>query len=293
MKKPSLLLGAHMSIAGGLEKAIERGESIGCTAIQIFSKSNRQWAAKEITKQEAEHFKSVWKSSSIKYVVAHATYLINIGSPEKLTCSKSVKALSLELMRCEQLNIPYLVLHPGSHLKTSEQECLKRIADNLNEIFESTRGKTKILLETMPGQGSMVCYSFEQIATLLDLSSFKQRLGVCFDTCHAFVAGYDFRTKETYDMMWKTFNSIIGLDYLKVIHINDSKKDLGSYVDRHENIGKGKLGLDAFRLLCNDKRFFDIPKILETPKTTLADDAKNMAALKSLLSTATRAIFKI
>ena len=265
-KKHSLLLGAHMSISGGLEKSIERGESINCTAIQIFTKSNRQWTAKKLTDDSRSLFKERVKDSFIRSIIVHATYLINLGSPDIQTNKKSVTAVCEELKRCEQLDIPYLVLHPGSHLKSGEKTCLEKISDALNTIFEKTPGKTMILLENMAGQGSQVCYSFEQLAYIRSRSAYKKRLGICFDTCHAFAAGYDFRTQGSYTKIWKQFDTIIGLENLKAIHINDSKKELGSKIDRHEEIGKGKIGLEAFRLLFNDKRFFDIPKILETPK---------------------------
>jgi len=292
-KKQQLLLGAHMSIAGGFHLALERGESIGCTAIQIFTKSNRQWAARKLTNQDLNTFEAARKQSPIKSIIAHATYLINIGSPNKDTCKKSMKALALELQRCDQLGILYLVLHPGSHLGTGEEECLQRIADNLNDVFDKTPGKTTILLETMAGQGSSVCYTFEHIAEILSQSAFKKRLGVCFDTCHAFVAGYDFRTKKTYEDMWKEFDKIIGLKKLKAIHINDSKKELGSHVDRHEDIGKGTLGLEPFKFLFNDERFFDIPKILETPKDDLKNDLKNIETIKKLISPRTKRTLSI
>jgi deoxyribonuclease IV len=286
-KKSHLLLGAHMSISGGFEKAIERGTSIGCTTIQIFTKSNRQWHAKPISQEEADLFRKAVKDSDIHPIVAHATYLINIGSPDKTIESKSIKAVIDELQRCTILGIPYLVLHPGSHVDTDEATCLERIAHNLDKIFEADSSNTKILLETMAGQGSSVCYSFDQIATIRNLSSQKARIGVCFDTCHAFVAGYDFTTPHGYKTMWADFDSIIGLNHLYAIHVNDSKKGLGSYVDRHEEIGKGVIGLEAFKLLFNDSRFFDIPKILETPKGELEDDLRNMQTIRSLLSEAT------
>ena len=292
-KKQRLLFGAHMSIAGGIHLALERGESIGCTAIQIFTKSNRQWSAKKLITQDSNAFKTALKQSPIKSVIAHATYLINIGSPKKEIYQKSIKALALELQRCDQLGVPYLVLHPGSHLGTGEEECLQRIANNLNDVFDKAPGKTKILLETMAGQGSSVCYAFEHIAEILSKSAFKKRLGVCFDTCHAFVAGYDLRTKKTYEDTWKEFDKIIGLKKLKAIHLNDSKKELGSRVDRHEDIGKGTLGLEPFKLLFNDERFFDIPKILETPKDDLKNDLRNMETIKKLISPRTKRTLSI
>lgn len=292
-KKSCLLLGAHMSISGGFEKAIERGTSIGCTTIQVFTKSNRQWHAKPITDQEAELFHAAVKESAIKPIVAHATYLINIGAPDKTIEKKSINAVMDELNRCEMLGIPYLVLHPGSHVGTDEKGCLERIAQNLDTILEADTGKTKILLETMAGQGSSVCYTFEQIAAIRKLSHHKQRVGVCFDTCHAFTAGYDFTTPHGYKAMWDEFDATIGLNHLEVMHINDSKKELGSRVDRHDDIGKGKIGLEAFRMLFNDPRFFDVPKLLETPKhdhdkDELGGYARNMQVIKHLLSDATK-----
>jgi len=283
-KKHVLLLGAHMSIAGGLDKAITRGESIGCTAIQIFTKNNRQWATKKLSNTEIASFKASARKSPIQFIVAHASYLINLGSPNKDTEKRSITAAKEELKRCDALNIPYLILHPGACLETGEKLCIKQVSDNLNIIFKTTSGKTMLLLETMAGQGSSICYRFEQIAEIYKLSKFKQRLGVCFDTCHTFAAGYDFRTKVTYDNMWKKFDQVIGIKHIKAIHINDSKKVLGSRIDRHEDIGKGELGLNFFRLIFNDKRFFNIPKILETPKKTIEDDLKNMEIIKSLLS---------
>jgi len=290
IKKNTLLLGAHMSIAGGLDKAITRGESIGCTAIQIFTKNNRQWATRKLSNTEITSFKATARKSPIQFIVAHASYLINLGSPNKDTEKKSITAVQEELKRCDTLNIPYLILHPGAHLKIDEKSCIKQVSDNLNIIFKTTPGKTMLLLETMAGQGSSICYRFEQIAEIYKLSKFKQRLGVCFDTCHVFVAGYDFRTEATYNNMWKKFDQIIGIKNIKVIHINDSKKILGSRVDRHEDIGKGKLGLNFFRLIFNDKRFFNVPKILETTKETLADDLKNMKIIKNLLLSETNKI---
>lgn len=292
-KKHCLLLGAHMSIKGGLDQAIIRGESINCTTIQIFTKSNRQWYAKKLTNDAIELFKATEKQSPINPVVAHASYLLNLGSSDRTLMKKSVISAQEELERCERLGIPYLVIHCGSHTRSNEQICLQQIADNLNKILDTISGKTMILIENMAGQGSTIPYTFEQIAELHKQSLFKKRLGVCFDTCHAFAAGYDFRTPQTYKQMWNNFDKIIGLKHLKVIHINDSKGTLGSRIDRHADIGKGQLGREAFRLLFNDKRFFDIPKILETPKKELSDDAKNMKILKGLISKENRKILGI
>jgi deoxyribonuclease-4 len=286
--KQKLLLGAHISTSGGLHKALERGASIGCTTMQIFTKSNRQWNAKKLTSDEIEDFKKAVKAHDIDPIVVHCTYLINIGSPNEETEKKSLAALITELQRCQELGLKYLVLHPGSHLNTDEDACLARIARNVDAALEAAPGETMILLETMAGQGSSTCYKFEHIARIRALSHHKNRVGVCLDTCHVFVAGYDMRTKKGYEQMWQKFDDTIGLDHLKALHVNDSKKDLDSHVDRHEDLGKGLIGLEGFRLLFNDERFFSVPKIIETPKADLPDDLRNMQTAVSLLSKETR-----
>ena len=291
-KEHQLLLGAHMSIAGEIRLAIERGESIGCTAIQIFTKSNRQWHAKPISKENITAFKQAYKNSSLQSVIAHAAYIVNIGSPNKDLEKKSFDSLKIELNRCADLNIPYLIVHPGSHGNTDENSCLNRINVNINKLLTETADCT-ILLEIMAGQGSIVGYTFEHLAHIINNSDHKKRIGVCFDTCHAFAAGYDFRTEKTYNLMWEQFDKIIGINKLKAIHINDSQKDIGSRVDRHAEIGKGKIGLKAFELLLNDPNFFDIPKVLETPKDDLADYKKNMEILINLLSKKTEKLLHV
>ena len=288
-KQHSLLLGAHMSIADKIYLAIERGESIGCTAIQIFTKSNRQWNAKHLTDEEIIIFKNKWKQSSIQSIITHATYLINIGSPDKDIEKKSIDAVAMELERSASLGIPYLVLHPGSHSTTDEKLCIKQISKNLDMVLKHNPTMT-ILLETMAGQGTNIGHTFEQLAEIMQQSSVKKQLGVCFDTCHAFAAGYDFRTEKTYNALWEQFDTIIGLDALKVIHLNDSKTPLGSRIDRHTDIGKGTIGLKAFELFINDPRFFDIPKILETPKETIADDKRNIETIIELMGKKTRTL---
>jgi len=292
-KKSRLLLGAHVSIAGGLYKAIERGQSIGCTTIQIFTKSNRQWRAKKLTDEDIKNFKSAQQQSDVKSVVAHASYLINLAAINTEVREKSIYALIEELQRCDALAIPYLVLHPGSSTNGSDKAGLDKIIDALNIIFSKHTIKTTLLLETMAGQGSSLGSTFEQIAYIYKKSKVKKHLGVCIDTCHIFAAGYDFRTKDNYEKTWNEFDKVIGLNLLKVIHINDSKKDYASKVDRHANIGKGNIGLEGFRLLFNDKRFFAIPKILETPDGTLPEFAKDIATIKSLLSPKTKHLLEI
>ena len=287
-KQHTLLLGAHISVSGGLYQAFSRGESIGCTTMQIFTKSNRQWACKPLTQEEITAFKQAWKNSFIQDIVVHAAYLINIASANPDVVNKSSRALKEELLRCEQLGIPYLVLHPGSNKTSPKQESLTQIAKQLDEVIESAPGKSMILLETMAGQGSNLCSQFEELAIVYKALKNKHRVGICFDTCHAFAAGYDMQTKEAYENVWKLFDQTIGLKLLKVIHVNDSKKELGSRVDRHEHIGEGKIGSEAFSLLFNDKRFFSIPKILETPKDDLSEDLKNMQKIVSLLRPETK-----
>ncbi len=282
-----------MSIAGGLEQAVIRGESIGCSTIQLFTKSNRQWKAKELSQKDIDLFKQTVRASSIQkeHIVAHATYLINLGSTDADINKKSIAALIEEIERCDALQIPYLVLHPGSSQTADITSCLDTITENLNTVFERIPGNTMILLETMAGQGSSTCYRLEHLAHIYQKSTFKNRLGICLDTCHIFAAGYDIRTQETYDAFWTAFDQIIDIDALKAIHVNDSKKELGSRVDRHENIGNGKIGLDGFKLLFNDQRFFAIPKILETPKDSIEEDILNMNTIKKLLSRETRELY--
>lgn len=293
MSHHTLLLGAHMSIAKGLDNAILAGESIGCTAIQIFTHSNRQWAIPKISDAAAKEFIATAQKSTIRSIVIHASYLLNIGSPNAATRKRSIQALIQELERCQQLEIPYLIVHPGARLTSTEDECIAHIADALDEVFEYVSGSSMILLENMAGQGSVIGATFEQLAEIYKKVRHKKRIGYCFDTCHALAAGYDFSTPEKYTALWKQFDAILGLEKLRAFHFNDSKKPLGSHVDRHEHIGQGQLGLEPFRLILNDPRFFNIPKILETPKDeTLSDDIRNMATLKKLLSPTTKTKFK-
>ena len=281
MIQKNLLIGAHVSIAGGFYKAILCGETIGATCIQIFTKSNRQWHAKKITQEDIELFTTHQKNSNIAIVVAHASYLINLGSKTEETVHKSIHALTEELQRCDALKIPYLVLHPGTLRSTDEQESLIFIADQINTALERANPQhVTLLLETMAGQGSTAGHTFEQLATIMHHIKNKKSIGVCFDTCHAFVAGYEFNTPELYKKMWDNFDKTIGLSKLKVFHMNDSKKGLNSKVDRHEDIGKGMIGPSAFKLIMDDKRFADIPKILETPQANDIEDPKrNIATL--------------
>jgi len=281
-----MLLGAHMSISGGFHLAIERGKELGCTTIQIFTKNANQWKAKPITAEQVDEFKNTQKAFKIWPIVAHDSYLINLGSPKVEALEKSREAFLVEMERAELLGLPYLVMHPGSHLGSGEDTALETIAESINILHENTAGyKMKILLETTAGQGTNVGYRFEHLAKIIDLVNESDRLGVCYDTCHTFTAGYDIRTKKAYEKTFAEFDHIIGLERLLVFHINDSRKGLGSNVDRHWHIGEGEIGLEAFRLLLNDPRFSQLPFILETPKDKEEEwDKKNLSILKKLIS---------
>jgi deoxyribonuclease-4 len=280
-----LLIGAHMSISGGVFNAILAGEELGCTTIQIFTKNNNQWRAKELTSAEVDKFFEHQKRTGISPIVGHNGYLINLASPKDDIFALSKESMLVELQRAEKLGLPYLVMHPGSHLGTGEKEGIKKIAGAINGLHQKTPGhEVKICLETTAGQGSNLGYKFEQLAQIIELVKENQRMGVCYDTCHTFAAGYDIRTKRAYQDTFKEFDKVIGLGWLKVIHLNDAVKELGSRVDRHTHIGEGKIGLEGFELLMNDKRWEKIPKILETPKEGgTAKDIKNLSVLRSLV----------
>jgi deoxyribonuclease-4 len=280
-----LLIGAHMSISGGVFNAILAGEELGCTTIQIFTKNNNQWKAKELTQAEVDKFFQHQRRTKISPIVGHNGYLINLASPKDDIFAMSKESMLVELQRAEKLGLPYLVMHPGSHLGTGEKEGIKKIAGAINWLHQKTKGyKVKICLETTAGQGNTLGYKFEQLAEIIDLVKDNERLAVCYDTCHTFAAGYDIRTKVTYQNTFKEFDKVIGLSRLKVMHLNDAVKDLGSRVDRHTHIGEGKIGLEGFALLMNDKRWEKVPKILETPKEGgTARDLKNLKVLRSLI----------
>jgi deoxyribonuclease-4 len=279
------LLGAHMSIAGGVGNALLLGKKVACDAIQIFTKSSRQWAAKPYTKEEIEQFRANQKETGIKTVIAHDSYLLNLGSPDATLRKRSVAAFIDELERCEVLGVTNLVAHPGAHVGAGELAGIKTIGKSLDEVHKACPGyRTQVTLEITAGQGSNLGYRFEQIANIIDATHETDRLRVCFDTEHAFAAGYDIRTKETYEKTFGEFDEAIGIDRLAAFHLNDSKKEFNSRVDRHEHIGKGHIGVEAFRQLLNDKRFWGLPMCLETPKgPDLKEDRENLALLHSLI----------
>lgn len=260
------LLGAHVSAAGGVEKAPQRGHDLTCECIQIFSKNQNQWKAKPLTEDSIAKFQAAVKEFGLKSVLIHDSYLINLASPEEKKLAMSMEAFLDEIGRADQLGVGQLVFHPGSHLGEGEEAGLRKIAENLNRIIDIKPGsRVKLLLENTAGQGTNLGYRFEHLAMIIDLVEDKSRMGVCFDTAHAFAAGFDLREKEKYEQTWKSFAEIIGLEYLSAFHLNDSKKDLSTKVDRHENIGEGFVGTGMFRLLLNDERFAGLGMYLETP----------------------------
>lgn len=278
-------LGAHMSVAGGLHLALERMQRAGAESLQIFTRNQRQWRAALLAPAEIILFKTAWEEAGRPLVASHDSYLINLASPKIEIASKSITALADELDRCAALSIPYLVMHPGAHLGDGPEQGLSRFTDNLDLALEQAAGAqgVTVLLETTAGQGTSLGASFEELAVIIEQSRHGARLGVCFDTCHAFAAGYDLRTPESYAATFAEFDRVVGLDRLKFFHLNDSVKQLGSRVDRHAHIGRGAIGRTGFALLVNDPRFARHPMILETPKgEDLKEDIENLALLRSL-----------
>jgi deoxyribonuclease-4 len=280
-----------MSIGSGLYRALIRGKEIGCRAIQIFSGSRNHWKKKKLTAADIDAFQRTRQDTSVKPAAVHDSYLINLASPNSELREKSFRALLDELERAELLGIPYVVIHPGSHLGEGEKKGLRRIAEGINRVYDRARNhRAKILLETTSGQGTNLGYRFEHLAEIIAFTESQERLGVCFDTCHAFTAGYDFRSAATYKRLFQKFDRIIGLARLKLFHVNDSKNGLGSRIDRHEHPGSGFIGLNAFSYLLNDSRFEDHPFLLETPKGKnekgIDMDTINLNLLRSLIRTA-------
>ena len=280
------LLGAHESIAGGIGEALIRGKQVGCECVQIFTKSSRQWASKPLSKEEIDIFKGNKIKTGITTVIAHDSYLVNLGAPDEAMRKKSVKGIIDELERCEALGVPTLVAHPGSHVGTGEENGIKTIAKSIDEAHAACKGfEVKVALEITAGQGSTLGCNFQQMARIIDAVKENDRLRLCFDTEHAFASGYDIRSPEGYENTFSELDKYIGIKRLVAFHLNDSIKDFNSKVDRHTHIGKGFIGLDAFRRLLNDKRFFGLPMCLETPKgPDLKEDIENLATLRSLLA---------
>jgi len=283
-RQSKILLGAHMSISGGVHIAIERARSIDCTAMQMFVKNNMQWFARPLTRDEVRAFVEHRQRAELLSIFAHANYLINLAATNPLFHANSIRALSKELASANQLELPFLVLHPGAHRGAGEEAALAKIIASINKVFRKIpKVKTKIALETTAGQGSCVGHRFEHLAHIIDNVREPERLCICLDTAHLFAAGYDIGTESGIRKTFREFDRKIELDRLVAIHLNDSKTGRGSRVDRHEHIGKGKIGLDAFRFIMRDRRLNKIPKVLETPKgKDLREDVMNLQTLRAL-----------
>ncbi|MCP4578964.1 MAG: deoxyribonuclease IV [Deltaproteobacteria bacterium] len=280
------LLGAHFSIAGGLYKALYTARDYRCTTVQIFTKNASTWKERILTDQDMEDFDRARQETGITTIASHTAYLINLGSPEKKKFDRSCSALIHEMVRAFQLGIPWVVHHPGAHMETGEAAGIERIAEGINRVLCESQGNgPRLLLETCAGQGTTLGHTFEQLAAIMEKMEQPERLGFCLDTCHIFAAGYDIRTEESYHKTMAAFDTVLGLDRLKVIHLNDALRDLGSRVDRHAHIGKGKIGLQGFSLIMNDERLAHIPKILETPKKEggIDWDRRNLDCLTAML----------
>src|SRR5919197_2116814 len=286
----SVLLGAHMSIRGGVSMAIERARSIRCTAMQMFVKNNMQWFARPLTGEEIRGFLNHVQRGELLSVFGHSNYLINLAAINPQFHANSIRALAEELIRADQLELPFLVLHPGAHLGAGEEAGLEKIVDSVDEVFRKIpRAKTKIALEITAGQGSCTGHRFEHLAHIIANVREPERLRVCVDTAHLFAAGYEIGSESGVRKTFNEFDRVIGRNRLVAIHVNDSKTSLGSRVDRHEHIGKGRIGLDAFRFIMRSPRFSKIPKVLETPKgKDLREDVDN---LKTLLADLSRLVF--
>ncbi|MFH1268018.1 MAG: deoxyribonuclease IV [Planctomycetota bacterium] len=267
MIAPNPRFGAHLSVAGGLEKACHAGASLGCDCLQVFVKNQRQWSAGPLSREHIRAFRQAREAAGITPIVAHGSYLLNLASPVPRTRSRSIKAMLDELKRCEALGIDHLVIHPGARMGDTLEAGIVRIARALDQVLSGCpAGRTMILLETTAGQGSSIGHRFEHLEAILDSAGHPDRLGVCLDTCHLFAAGYDFRDRDGYRAMIDELDRTITLPRVRCIHMNDSKRACGSRVDRHEHIGKGKIGKPGLAHFVNDLRFAGIPMILETPK---------------------------
>lgn len=278
------LLGAHESVAGGLYRAFERIEKVGGESLQIFTRNQRQWKPAPLTKEEINLFKKGHEASGFIPVASHASYLANLATGKAELLEKSINSLVLEFHRCHQLGIPYAVMHPGSHGGDGVEVGLTRFVAGLDRAFEKDDSEVLLLVETTAGQGTGLGSRFEELAYIVEHSKFPERLGVCVDTCHIFAAGYELRTVEGYEDTMAKMDESFGSQRVKFFHLNDSKKGLGSKVDRHEHIGQGEIGLEGFRHLINDDRFKELPMTLETPKSdSLVEDTENLQTLRSLL----------
>ncbi|TKB07671.1 deoxyribonuclease IV [Desulforhopalus sp. IMCC35007] len=278
------LLGAHESVAGGLYRAFDRIEKVGGESLQIFTRNQRQWNPAPLTDEEISLFKEAHGKSGYIPVASHASYLVNLATNKKELLEKSIASLVLEFERCHGLGIPYVVMHPGSHGGDGIEAGLSRFVAGLDRVYENSGRAVTLLLETTAGQGTGLGSRFEEISYIIEHSEFSRYLGVCVDTCHIFAAGYELRDAVGYARTMTELDESVGLHRVKFFHLNDSKKGLGSRVDRHEHIGHGAIGLEGFKNLLTDQRFNDLPMTLETPKSdSLIEDIENLQTLRSLL----------
>ncbi|MBU0943996.1 MAG: deoxyribonuclease IV [Proteobacteria bacterium] len=278
------LLGAHESVTGGLHLAFDHIRKVGGAALQIFTRNQRQWKPKPVSAEEQKLFAAAWQEDPSMPVASHASYLINLASGKEELVEKSIAAFTDELHRCALLRIPLVIIHPGSHGGDGVDEGLARFSKNLDQALELADNQVTVLLETTAGQGTGLGSRFEELAAILNSSKYRQKLGVCIDTCHIFAAGYDIRSEASYQATMTEFDTLIGIEQIKCFHLNDSKKSLQCRVDRHEHIGQGAIGLSGFANLLNDPRFANHPMILETPKgKDLHEDRDNLQTLKNLL----------
>ncbi len=283
-----VILGAHQSIAGGYYKAVELAHHLKCDCVQLFTKNNNQWRAKELTDDDVNRFQKSLAELGVMHPLAHDSYLINLASPDPVLWKKSVDSFVIEMLRADRLGIPYLVTHPGAYTTSSEEAGIAAVVRALDEVHRQTREiKTRCLLETTAGQGSCLGCRFAQLAEIIDRVQDSDRLGICVDTCHIFAAGYPISTEKEYKTTMRALDKTVGLKLVRAIHVNDSAKPLGSRVDRHAHIGRGMIGKEGFRLLLNDRRFRNVPMYLETPKGEEKGknlDAINLRTLRRLIA---------
>lgn len=278
-------LGAHMSIAGGVQHAVEKAEQVNSQALQVFTKSSNQWSARPLATEDIDQFRSLREKAKLSYVMSHDSYLINLASPDAVLREKSLRAFLDEIDRADLLGIDYLVFHPGAHMGQGSEEGCRRVSAAMNDcLTKRPKAKVKLLIENAAGQGTTLGRTFEELAMIRDGVEDKARTGFCIDTCHTYAAGYDLRTKETYEATMTSLDNAVGIRNVLAFHINDCKKDLGCHVDRHDHIGKGTMTLKPFEFLLNDPRFSESPMVLETPKSDdLHEDIENLETLRSLI----------
>lgn len=288
IRPAQFLLGAHFSIAGGLQKALIEAAEYGCDALQLFTKNASNWRERELSEAEIADFEATRAKTGVKWVAVHTSYLINLASPDKQKHAMSCRALTRELIRASQLGIPYVILHPGAHMGEGESSGVRRVAASVDEIFAKNPHVTaRLLFETTAGQGTSIGHTFEQLAAIRSGLEHSERTGICIDSCHMFAAGYDIRSEKAYQKTMLALEAAVGRGQVFAVHLNDAKKGLGSRVDRHEHIGDGAIGIEAFACFMNDERFANAGKIIETPKQKNGRDGDriNLDRLKALIHT--------